>query len=348
MSITRKIKKILVLRNDRLGDLILSLPAISALKDSYSQAHLGILIQDYTRDVLWNNPAVDEIIIDNGQNIFELAHKIREKNFDMAVILYPNWRNGWLCWLSNIPYRIGTGYKPVGMLFNKRVYIHRTKVVHHEIDYCLRLAEEAGAQLTSKRDITLQIKDEDKLYAQSLLNKYNLLSASPLIGIHPGSGGSALNWSKESYAMLVDGLSERYKTSVVLSGSAQEYDLIEQIKQKISKTNIKPINLAGQTNLGQLMAIFSFYHLFIGPSTGPMHLAAGLGIPVIALFPPLPSQSPDKWGPSGKGHVILKPEGITCCMRRCKKERCSAYNCMNKITVEQVLSSCRERFQPVF
>ncbi len=346
MRITRKIKKILVLRNDRLGDVILSLPAISALKDSYPQAHLGILIQNYTQDVLWNNPAVDEIIIDQGQNIFELAHEIREKNFDMAVILYPNWRNGWLCWLSKIPYRIGTGYKPVGMLFNKRAYIHRTKVVHHEIDYCLRLVEEAGAQLTLKRDITLQIKDEDKLYAQSLLNKYNLLPASPLIGIHPGSGGSALNWSKENYARLIDGLSERYKTGVVLSGSAQEYDLIEQIEQKISKTHAKPINLAGQTNLGQLMAIFSFYHLFIGPSTGPMHLAAGLGIPVIALFPPLLSQSSDKWGPSGKGHVILKPEGITCCMRRCKKERCRAYNCMDRITAEQVLDSCRERLQP--
>lgn len=345
MNIDREIKKILVLRNDRIGDLILSLPAISALKDSYPQAHLGVLIQDYTQDILWNNSSVDEIIIDKRQNVFELAHQIRGKNFDMAVILYPSWRNGWLCWLSKIPYRIGTGYKPVGILFNKRVYIHRTKVVHHEIDYCLKLAEEAGARLTtgnaaSKRDISLWIKNEDKIYAQALLNKYKLLPTFPtkdatfLIGIHPGSGGSALNWSKENYANLIDGLGKRHKINVVISGSAQERDLIEQI---ISMTHTNPINLAGQTNLGQLMAIFSFYHLFIGPSTGPMHLAAGLGIPVIALFSPLPSQSPDKWGPSGKGHVILKPEGITCCLRRCKKERCSAYNCMDRITIEQVI-----------
>jgi lipopolysaccharide heptosyltransferase II len=329
-----------------MGDLILSLPTISALKDSYPQAHLGILIQDYTRDILWNNPAVDEIIIDRKQNIFELAHQIREKNFDMAVILYPSWRNGWLCYLSKIPYRIGTGYKPVGILFNKRVYIHRTKVVHHEIDYCLRLAEEAGARLiaeSAKRDISLWVKDKDKLYAQSLLNKHigqgqalPLQRQSVLIGIHPGSGGSALNWSKENYAMLIEGLNKRYGANVVISGSSQEHDLIEQI---ISKTHTKPVNLAGQTTLGQLMALFSFYHLFIGPSTGPMHLAAGLGIPVIALFSPIPSQSPDKWGPSGKGHVVLKPEGITCCLRRCKKERCNKYNCMDKITPEQVLSS---------
>ncbi|MFH1860020.1 MAG: glycosyltransferase family 9 protein, partial [bacterium] len=266
MSIACEIKKILVLRNDHMGDLILSLPAISALRQHYPKAHLEILIQDYNKDILWNNPDIDEIIIDQGQNIFELAHKIREKGFDMAVILYPCWRNGWLCILSKIPYRIGTGYKPVGILFNKRVYIHRTKIACHEIDYCLKFAEKAtDRDIASKRDITLQIKDDDRLYAQSLLNKHNLLSTSPLIGIHPGSSGSALNWSKESYAKLIDGLSERYKVRIVMSGSAQEHDLIEQI---ISKTHTKPINLAGQTNLGQLMALFSFYSLFIGPSTG--------------------------------------------------------------------------------
>ncbi|MBU0701314.1 glycosyltransferase family 9 protein [bacterium] len=345
MNIACEIKKILVLRNDHMGDLLLSLPAISAIKQHYPKAHLGILIQDCNRDILWNNPDIDEIIIDKKQNVFELAHKIKEKDFDMAVILYPCWRNGWLCTLSRIPCRIGTGYKPVGILFNKRVYIHRTKIACHEIDYCLRLADEAGVQSTNKdaalkRDITLWIKDDDKLYAQALLNKHNLLSTSPagdaisLIGIHPGSGGSALNWSKESYAKLIDGLSERYKAKVVLSGSTQEHDLIEQI---ISKTHTKPINLAGQTNLGQLMALFSFYSLFIGPSTGPMHLADGLGISVIALFPPLPSQSPAKWGPSCKKHMILMPEGITCNLRKCKKEGCSEYNCMDKITTEQVL-----------
>ena len=335
MKNNKQITKILILRSDRMGDMILSLPAISSLKKSYPKAHLAILIQEYTRDILWNNPHIDEIIIDYGQNMLELAQQIRDKKFDLAVILYPSWRNGWLCFFAGIPVRVGTGYKPVGILFNKRAYIHRSKVVCHEIDYCLRLAEKAGAQ-TTNREIALPIKDEDMQYAQSLLKKHGLLDTFPLIGIHPGSGGSALNWSKDNYAGLIDGLIEKYNARVIISGGSNEYDMLEQI---IAKTHTNPINLSGQTNLGQLMALFSLYHLFIGPSTGPMHLAAGLGKPVIALFPPLLSQSPTKWGPYGQGHTVLLPENVECGWRRCKRERCGFFNCMDRIAVSTVLDA---------
>lgn len=324
-----------------MGDMILSLPAIASIKESYPKAQMAILIQEYTRDILWNNPHIDEIIIDHGQNVLELAQYIRDKGFDLAVILYPSWRNGWLCFFAGIPVRVGTGYKPVGILFNKRAYIHRSKVVCHEIDYCLRLAEKAGARATN-REIALPIKDEDTQYAQSLLKKYGLSDTFPLIGIHPGSGGSALNWSKDNYAGLIDGLIEKYDARVVISGGSSEYDMIEQIiaaRGGASKAPAKPVNLAGQTTLGQLMALFSFYHLFVGPSTGPMHLAAGLGKPVIALFPPLLSQSPAKWGPYGQGHTVLMPENVECGWRRCKGRGCRFFNCMDRITVGRVLDA---------
>lgn len=328
-----------------MGDMILSLPAISSLKESYPNAQLAILIQDYTRDLLWNNPCIDEIIIDHGQNIFELAYQIRDKKFDLAVVLYPSWRNGWLCFFAGIPVRVGTGYKPVGLLFNKRAYIHRSKIIHHEIDYCLRLAEKAGARATN-REINLWIKDEDMQYAQSLLKKHSLSDTFPLIGIHPGSNGSALNWSKDNYACLINSLIEKYDARIIISGSSNEYDMIEQIiNVKNAATHPSIINLAGQTTLGQLMALFSLYHLFIGPSTGPMHLAAVLGKPVIALFPPLLSQSPKKWGPYGQGHVVLMPETVECGLRRCKGERCSYFNCMDKITVERVLEMAEGMIQ---
>ncbi|MFH1897141.1 MAG: glycosyltransferase family 9 protein [Candidatus Desantisbacteria bacterium] len=321
-----------------MGDMILSLPAISSIKESYPKAHIAILIQEYTRDILWNNPHIDEIIIDHGQNMLELAHQIRDKKFDLAVVLYPSWRNGWLCFFAGIPVRVGTGYKPVGILFNKRAYIHRSKIVCHEIDYCLRLAEKAGARAT-RRELTLRIKDEDTQYAQSLLKKHGLLGNFPLIGIHPGSGGSALNWSKDNYACLIDGLIKKYDARVVITGSKDEQTMIEQIiaARGGDITHAKPVNLAGQTTVGQLMALFSLYHLFVGPSTGPMHLAAGLGKPVIALFPPLLSQSPAKWGPYGQGHVVLTPEDVQCRLRKCKKGGCRFFNCIDRITAERVL-----------
>ncbi|MEW6618453.1 MAG: glycosyltransferase family 9 protein [bacterium] len=331
-----KVKKILVVRNDRIGDLILSLPAIASLRKGYPDAHIGVLIREYTQEILWNNPDIDEIIIDRNQDVFELARQIAEKRFDLAIVLYPNWRNGWLCWLSGIPWRIGTGYKPVGILFNQKAYIHRTKIVHHEMDYCLKLVEKAGVQSVREK-IRLQIKKEDKEYAQSLLEKYQVGNTIPLIGIHPGSGGSALNWPEHLYGRLIDLLSEKYGVKVVLSGSKEEVERI------LPQTYSQPVNLAGQTTLGQLMAVYSFYHLFIGPSTGPMHIAAGLGKPVIALFPPIRTQSSAKWGPPGEGHTVLMPDEIKCQYKRCRLQKCPFYNCMAQITPERILMAVEKQ-----
>lgn len=328
--------RILVIRNDKIGDLILSLPTLGSLRKSYPEAHISILVKPYTQEILYLNPDIDEVIVDNGKDFFKLLREIKDKRFDAAIVLYPNWKNALLCFLSRIPVRVGTGYKSAGILFNKRVYVHRTKVMCHETDYCLKLVEGIGAKVESK-EIKIWIKDEDKEYGRRLLEKYQLLGSKPLIGVHPGCGGSALNWTISNYAQLIDEISTKYKTKVVLTGSIEEKDLIEEI---ISHTRTQPINLTEQTSsLGQLMGVLSCYHLFIAPSTGPMHLAAALGIKVIALFPPIRAMSPLKWGPLGKNHQVLLPHNVTCPHRRCTFQKCIFYNCMEKITTQMVLEA---------
>ncbi|MBU2462148.1 glycosyltransferase family 9 protein [bacterium] len=318
----------MVLRNDRMGDLILSLPALSALRKGYPDAHIAILIQPYTQDILYKNQDLNEIILDEGQGIFELASEIKKKRFDLAVVLYPHWRNGWLCILAKIPVRIGTGFKPVGLLFNQRVYIHRRKC--HEIDWCLKIAEKAGGRIEDG-EIRLLPNEEDRLYAK---HKLKNLAGSPIIGIHPGSGDSALNWPESHYAKLIELLRGR---NVVITGSKEEATLIDRI---LARAKVNSLNLSGKTNLSQLIALFSFYDLFIGPSTGPMHIASALGKPVIALFPPISSQSPEKWGPQGEGNVVLMPE-VECLKKRCSLS-CKLYNCMERITPERVLEGTKK------
>ncbi|MDI6751882.1 MAG: glycosyltransferase family 9 protein [bacterium] len=321
-------KKILILRNDRIGDLILSLPAVSALRKAYPEAHISLLVQPYACDILYKNPDCNEIILDKGQGVFELARKIRERKFDLALVLYPSWRNGWLCLLSRIPVRIGTGYKPIGLLFNQRVYIHRRQC--HERDYCLKLVEKAGATNKEKK-ISLWIKEEERLWAKEMLKN---LGGSPIIGIHPGSLGSALNWPENYYAKLIELLEGK---NVVITGSKDEEALINRI---LIRAKANPLNLSGKTNLSQLIALFSLYDLFIGPSTGPMHIASALGKPVIALFSPISSQSPVKWGPLGEKNVVLVPD-VVCRQKRCSLS-CNLYNCMEKIAPEMVLESVKE------
>ena len=325
-------KKILVLRNDRIGDLILSLPAVSALRKGYPDAHIAVLVQPFAQDILYKNEDLDEIILDEGQNIFELIVEIRKKGFDLAVVLYPSWRNGWLCALSRIPIRVGTGFKPVGLLFNQRVYVHRREC--HERDWCLHIAEKAcqntedRIQKTEKKEISLWIKEEDRLYAK---HKLKNLAGSPIIGIHPGSLGSALNWPESHYARLIELLKGR---NVVITGTKKEEALITRI---LARAKANPLNLSGKTSLSQLIALFSLYDLFIGPSTGPMHIASALGKPVIALFSPIKPQSPVKWGPLGEVHAVLMPE-VKCGYRKCSPS-CKLYNCMDHITPEQVLET---------
>jgi len=329
--------KILVLRNDKIGDLILTLPSLEAIRKSYPNIYLSVLVQTYTQDILFNNPNVDEVIIDDKKDFFGLVKNIRNKKFDIGIVLYPTWRNALLCVLSGIPLRVGTGYKLVGILFNKKVYVHRTKIMHHETDYCLKLVESIGIKPNTKKDVKIYIKDEDKEYGQRILEEYQLLNSKPIIGIHPGCGGSALNWTYTNYSKIIDEISLKYKVKVIITGTDRDKDLVDKILSNTKTYNF--INLLGKTkSLGQLMGLLSFYHLFIAPSTGPLHLAAAIGIKVIGLFPPIQSMSPLKWQPLGEGHQILVPI-ITCSYRRCKLRRCKFFNCMGKITPEMVLDA---------
>lgn len=320
----KDIKRILVVRNDRIGDVVLSLPAITALKRRYPSAHIAILIKPCTQDILYQNPDIDEVILDRGEGIFQLSQKIKKKGFDMVIILYPSLRNGLLCWLARIPLRIGTGYKPVGLLFNQRVYIHRKGL--HEVDYCLKLAS-AGGVLSEEREIRFKIREKDRVYASNLLEGLS----HPIICIHPANKGSALNWTERRYAELLDKMKD---FNVVLTGTKEDAIFIDRI---LSLSDSSPLNLVGKTSLGELMGVLSLCDVFIGPSTGPMHIAGGSKTPVIALFPPISSQSPLKWAPLGDKHTILIPS-VECKKKRCS-HKCRLYNCMDKITADEVIEA---------
>lgn len=314
--------RILAIRNDGIGDLILTLPAISRIRKLYKNAHIALLVREETKDLLFNNPDIDEIIVDKG-GIFTEAKGLY-KRFDIAFVFYPNLRNSLIAFLSRIPIRVGTGYKTCSIFFNKRIYIHRRDC--HEADWCLRVVGSKDSAKTPK----IFIRKDALEYAKDLIPYDHSLN---LIGIHPACKGSALNLSEEKYARLITKLSERYKTRVIITGSLLDKPMIDRI---VSKANGNLLNLCGMTNLGQLIALISLCSVFIGPSTGPMHIASCLGVKTIALFPPLISQSPKKWHPLGEDYVIFTPD-IICNEKRCKKRRCKAYNCMERINEEEVL-----------
>ncbi|MEW6680104.1 MAG: glycosyltransferase family 9 protein [bacterium] len=314
--------KILVIRNDGIGDLILTLPAISSIKRLYPDGFISILVSPYTKDILWNNKDIDEILVDD-KGIFEASKMLSKAKFDIAFVFYPNWRNAFISFFAGIPERVGTGCKACGILFNKRRYIHRRNI--HEADWCLKIAGLDDEIKPPK----IFVKDRDLEYAKSLISGIS----EPIIGIHPGGKKSALNWEEESYARLIEKIEERYKTRVVITGEINDKTIVDRI---ISKTKGNPLNLCGKTSLGELIALISLFSIFIGPSTGPLHIAGCLGIKVIGLFPPIIKQSRKKWHPLGENYSILTPD-VLCKENKCKGLKCKEYNCMKRIKEGEIL-----------
>jgi len=314
--------RILVVRTDRVGDVVLSTPLIRALRHTFPEAHLAALVRPYTRDILLHNPHLNDILIDDpagahaGRAGFrEQVGMLRAKKFDTALLLLPTERMAWMLFAAGIRTRIGVGTKLYEILTLMRtVNRHKYVPLRHEADYCLDLGRALGVRTD---DLTTEVfvTDAERLEADARLRAGGIVNPeSMLIGIHPGSGRSAPNWRIERYAELAGALLERHPSAyIVVTGSEAEKDFSRAFS---GLPRGRVIDLIGALTLRELMAVISRYSLLVSASTGPMHIAAGLKVPTVSLFCPLPACSPRLWGPQGnRAEVVLPPEGY--CQQRC-------------------------------
>ncbi|HAH31280.1 MAG TPA: hypothetical protein DCL44_03085 [Elusimicrobia bacterium] len=319
--------RFLLIRTDRIGDLTLATPAISALREKYPDAHISVLASSYARDVLKNNSDLDTIITDTG--FFSTLSKIRKGKFDIAVIFFLNFKVALLVYLARIRIRIGPVSKIWAVFINKPVFQHRSRIKKHEADYNLELLKVLGAD-TRRRNCRIILTPEEKSNSAEILIKLGLEKEDFVAGIHPGSNGSALNWPEESFAELADRLAKEFNIKVLLTGSAAETRLLERISSLMTS---KPFILREALPLRQFIGVVSSCKFFITNSTGPLHLAAALGIPTLSFFPPIKGCSSVRWGPYGDGmNIVLSPGGKDCL--RCEKDACARYTCMREVTVD--------------
>lgn len=332
-------QKILLVRTDRLGDVILATPAATALKKKLGDVHLAFLARRYTAEVLRCHPHVDEIIeIDGaeiGGNMRQLTQALRQRHFDIAVFLYPRPRLAWAIWLSGIPQRIGTGYRWFSFLFNHRVYEHRKTAARHEAEYNLRLLQPLGISTTEVEFHFALAKTEGERIAAKL----NALGvgANPVI-LHAGSGGSSRDWPPEYFARLADLIHDEFHAPVILTGAENEMDLIHGIQQQ---TATKPLSLCGRLTITELAVLCQRAAVFVSNSTGPLHLAVMVGAPVVAFYPPIQACRPERWGPYGRFSDVLMSQQAEC--NRCRHINVRACDCMRAISVQTALQKIREK-----
>ncbi|MBI4535763.1 MAG: glycosyltransferase family 9 protein [Ignavibacteriae bacterium] len=342
---SQRIKRILIVRTDRLGDVILTLPMLPVLRKCFPGAYIAMLLRRYTGEIIEGNPYVDELLwYDKGENLIpfdSMCRTIRQRRFDAAIVVYPRLRLAWLMFRSGIPLRIGTGYRYYSFLFTKRVYEHRKDAKKHEVEYNLNLLNELGRktpELNKPPEFFVDIPDDAKSNVSRLLHLRGIASDEELVIVHPGSGGSAREWSTDSFGMLAARFCVEKGAKVIVTGGPGEEKKGAQV---VTASGGRAVSLAGELGIKELGALIGMAGLFISNSTGPLHLAVAMGTPVVGLYPQATPMSARRWGPYTEEKAVLVPNKPVDC-RDCIGNEAGACACMASISVQQVYDAACE------
>ena len=317
--------------------MVLLTPALRALKIAYPQSHLALLIRPLVADLMATYPYIDEIIIDSkGRGLNRLpsfwksVSEIRRSDFDLAVVLHPtSFRNALIPFLAGIPERIGSNVSGRGILLT-RTCSDRTDL--HEVHRYLRVLE-----LIDIREPNAKLEfwhtDADRHAARQMLATHGIAPKEHLIGVNLGTTWRTKRWSSENFAEVITQVQKRLGARILLTGSTSEIPIGEALAQI---TKVETINLIGQTTLMQLGALIESCALYLTCDSGPMHIAAAVGTPAIALFGPT---SPIRHGPYGENHKIIE-KSVEC--RPCYKRKCmrkdKPHLCMTEIHPNEVVA----------
>ena len=336
-------KRILIVRTDRIGDVLLSTPVIRALREQYSNAYIAMMISPYTKDIIEGNPYLDEAIIYDKDNRhkswmssvkFSLA--LRKKKFDLAIILHPTNRAHLMTFLAGIRTRAGYDRK-LGFLLTDRIKHIKQFGEKHELEYNFDLLKYFGIS-TQDKELFMPIRQESELWAEELFNQLGINEKDALLAIHPGASCPSKIWPGERFAEAADRLVEKYGFRVVLVSGPKDMALAERV---IRRMRHPAINLAGKTSVSQLASVLKRCKLFISCDSGPVHIASAVGTPVISIFGRnQKGLSPKRWGPVGKKDCVIHKEVgcIECLAHNCKKD----FACLKAISVDEVVGVAEE------
>lgn len=329
-------RNLLIVRTDRIGDVVLSLPLAEIIKKYYPACNITFLVRNYTKDILENHPFVDNTIILKENNkkvsILKNVEFIKNLNFDSSIVVYPTFQTALIIFLSSIQNRIGTGYRWYSFLFNNKIYEHRKFAERHELEYNVNLLKAFGIHEKVDSEsvhFNLTVNEKSKEKIQNLFNNYGINNDKAIIIVHPGSGGSAVDLPVYKFKELVEELSREDKFQILLTGSESETKMCEKLKM-----NNKIKNFAGILSLSELIALIDRSDIFVANSTGPLHIAAALGKYTVGFYPNLLVCSAKRWGPYTNKKVVFSPKKEC---SDCKREQCNKSECMNTIETKNVV-----------
>lgn len=312
---------------------------VSVLRKQYPAARITMLLRSYTKELAVGYKGVGDIVLydqaGEQKPFFTMLKELRSGWFDLVVVSYPTLRLALLMFLAGIPTRVGTGYRWYSLLFNKRIFEHRKTAEKHEVEYNLSLLKAIGCTIDAIQQISLSISEDEQRTANDVARSIGISDSDAVVVLHPGSGGSARDWSVANFGALACALHSSGYRVVVTGGKGEEF-LVQRV---IDESKGTAISVVGRLSLKEFAAFVRSVKLFVSNSTGPLHIAAVVGTPVIAFYPPIRECSAQRWGPLTEKKIIFTADNKICV--RCQGKECLGDDCMDQIKVEQVLVSAK-------
>lgn len=342
--------KILVRATNWIGDAIMALPALRAVREKFAQAEIAVVARPYVLDIYRDQGIADELIAYDlaGEHSGvggreKLAAELRERKFDTALLLQNAFDAAWLAWRAKIPERIGYARDGRSFLLTKAIPVPRAKEIPaHEKFYYLELLRRAGLIdcLPEVSWIELKVPAEKRNKAEEFLVGAGARVGAIRIAVGAGAAyGSAKCWPPDRFAETLNRLTKDSDSDVILFGSAGEAAVSAAILAGLRK---KPIDLTGKTPISDLPALLSRCHLFIGNDSGAMHVAGAVGVPIVAVFGPTDPTGTVPVTP--KCTVVQqKPYCSPCFLRRCPTD----HRCMKAVTPIMVEAAARTQLTAV-
>ncbi len=363
-------RRILVRGTNWLGDAVMTTPALARLHEKFPEAHIALLTPEKLGDLWTHHPVISEMIsFVPGENVFSVGKKLRAGRFDLALVLPNSPRSAIEVWLAGIPKRIGyarpwrnlfltqtvvprpdavkmrkcsvaeikrrTGVSPVSKVISEKTETGRMPVLQtttHQIHEYLHLVAALGAnpELIAPQLFVTPEKVE------AVKKKFGLEKiAQPILGLNPGAEyGPAKRWPIGQFIAAAREIQNRTSCAWLVFGGEGDMELAKRINSELRTPNSELRSLAGQTSLRDLMSLLKLCRVLLTNDSGPMHVAAALGTPVVV---PFGSTAPELTGPGLPGdprHRLLKSDApcSPCFLRECPID----FRCMNGITAERV------------
>ena len=340
--------KILIVKLSAIGDVIHTLPSLNAIRKHYADAHITWLVEETASDLIVRHEALNRVIISkrkrwikgvlgssclkNIKEAYQFVKKLRDTEYDLIIDFQGLLKSGVLIALAMGKRKIGFDK---GMEHMEHSYIFLNERIppvnmdNHALLRSMILINALGIK-SKEIEYKIPVSDHTRILTDELLERHGIKDHIILVAMNPVAKWETKLWDNRKFSLLADKLIEKYNANVIFTGSQSDRSTIDNIMSCMSHS---AVNLAGETTLKTLAALYEKTKFLISTDTGPMHMAAAVGTPVIALFGPT---APWRTGPFGSEHKILR-SGLNC--SPCFKRQCSTIDCMKQISVDQVMDA---------